>query len=110
MAEGRSRRRPDCGPRPTEASSRPPAARRLFLVLQTLFATRGVQGLEAWVDRARFEAACRGFDFDSPAMNWARYPLSHADRPGQSRVGRPPTGAPRSNRAPKPSRRRKPPP
>jgi len=87
----------------------PPAVRRLFLVLQTLFATRGVQGLEAWIARARFEAASRGFDFDAPEMNWARYPLTDPERAGQSRVGRPPKGAVRTPRGPKTQRLGRPP-
>jgi len=47
--------------------------RRLLLALQTLLTTRGVPGFDALVDRARLEAAARGFDLDSPAMTtWAR--------------------------------------
>ena len=71
--------------------SLPPPVRRLLLALQTLLTTRGVPGFDALVDRARLEAAARGFDLDSPAMTtWARRaPYRPRDRHAP-RQGRPP--------------------
>lgn len=74
----------------TRHSLQPPV-RRLLLVLQTLLTTQGVPGFEALVERARFEAAVRGFDLDSPAMTtWTRRGRYRPRARRAPRQGRPP--------------------